>query len=202
MQQLISIETVPISIEYTTARLETKSKSASGNVSSSARLNISKNDNQLTIRSNPIVIQFHERFRQNAGQNMSYSATAEYSNNILSMDVKIHSDGGARDVPSVNPMRFQAAGSTIDRMVDAVPKSASSESPLHMKISFNMTETPESQQIAAGAEASFIPPDIQMDIVEYPKVIIKYIGGPIYFPRSSDPNYEPPVNDVAFEAKV
>jgi len=25
-----------------------------------------------------------------------------------------------------------------------------------------------------------------------PKVVIKYVGGPIYIPRSADPNYEPP----------
>jgi hypothetical protein len=88
-------------------------------------------------------------------------------------------------------------------MMDAVPRPANGDSPIaHMKINFDMKKTPESMQLNDGLETSFIPPEIQMDIVEHPKVVIKYIGGPIYFPRSSDPNYQPPVSVAAFEAKA
>jgi hypothetical protein len=34
-------------------------------------------------------------------------------------------------------------------------------------------------------------PDIELKITQRPQVIIKYVGGPIYVPRSADPNYEP-----------
>jgi hypothetical protein len=43
---------------------------------------------------------------------------------------------------------------------------------------------------------------LEFEITEYPKVIIKYVGGPIYFPRSADPNYEPPASDTRFEAMI
>ena len=33
--------------------------------------------------------------------------------------------------------------------------------------------------------------DIELTVTQRPEVIIKYIGGPIYVPPSSDPNYEP-----------
>jgi hypothetical protein len=146
---------------------------------------------------------------------MGYTATAEYSvNGLLSMNVQIQGD----DAPARNAggggsrgdYRFHTAGGGIDRMVDAVPATGSqpaSHAPLaNMKISFDMTRLSDSQNIGVSdVEASFIPPDLEISIVEYPKVIIKYVGGPIYFPRSADPNYEPPVDEKAgsnFEAKV
>ena len=33
----------------------------------------------------------------------------------------------------------------------------------------------------------FIPGDIEMNITQYPDVVIEYIGGPIYVPPSADP---------------
>jgi hypothetical protein len=41
-------------------------------------------------------------------------------------------------------------------------------------------------------DTSFLPPDLELKVVEMPKVIIKYVGGPLYIPRSADPNYVPP----------
>jgi len=203
--QLISIETVPISVEYSRAKRESKSNSTSGSVSSSAKLNISKNDNQLIIRSDPISIRLHEEFRQNSWQNMTYTATADYSDSILSMDISIHPEnaGVSPDLNShVNPMRFHAAGSGIDRMVEAVHKPIDFYLPFEgMKITFDMAQTHENPHFE-NAEANFIPPEIQMEVVEQPKVVIKYVGGPIYFPRSSDPNYKPPVDEAAFKAEA
>ena len=37
----------------------------------------------------------------------------------------------------------------------------------------------------------FIPGDIEFTVTQRPDVVIKYLGGPIYVPPSSDPNYEP-----------
>jgi hypothetical protein len=40
-------------------------------------------------------------------------------------------------------------------------------------------------------EFKFTPGDIEISMERRPEVIIKYTGGPIYVPRSADPNYEP-----------
>jgi hypothetical protein len=69
-----------------------------------------------------------------------------------------------------------------------------------LKIDFDMAKLTEAQAATQSTETDFIPPDLEVEIVEYPKVIIKYIGGPIYFPRSADPNYEPPPTEAHFEA--
>jgi predicted Rdx family selenoprotein len=41
------------------------------------------------------------------------------------------------------------------------------------------------------AELEFIPGDIEISVKQQPDVIIKYVGGPLYVPPSSDPDYEP-----------
>ena len=37
----------------------------------------------------------------------------------------------------------------------------------------------------------FTPGDIELTVKQRPDVVIKYVGGPIYVPPSSDPNYTP-----------
>lgn len=37
----------------------------------------------------------------------------------------------------------------------------------------------------------FTPGDIELTVTQYPSVNLKYVGGPLYVPRSSDPNYVP-----------
>ena len=37
----------------------------------------------------------------------------------------------------------------------------------------------------------FTPGDIELSVTQQPDVIIKYVGGPLYVPPSSDPSYEP-----------
>lgn len=39
----------------------------------------------------------------------------------------------------------------------------------------------------------YVPGKFHMNITQYPKVDIEYIGSPIYFPKSADPNYNPPI---------
>ena len=38
---------------------------------------------------------------------------------------------------------------------------------------------------------TFVAGDIEFTMTQRPDVIIKYVGGPLYVPPSSDPNYEP-----------
>lgn len=40
-------------------------------------------------------------------------------------------------------------------------------------------------------EFTFVPGDIEFTVTQRPDVIVKYVGGPLYVPPSSDPDYEP-----------
>ncbi len=184
MNPLITIETVPISIEY----IEKKTPHTS---SQSACLRISKHNDRMTIQSKPInihLMDFFEPCSSTDMKNLSYTATAHYSR-----------DGNIRMNIEMNDYRADAfqydqVNRGIDNIIDIMPRTPSNSSAYgfeSMQINFDMSRLTGSSLILDNIDTSFLPPDLELKVVERPKVIIKYIGGPIYIPKSSDPNYEP-----------
>ena len=62
--------------------------------------------------------------------------------------------------------------------------------PGEMNIRFEMDKLNFDWRQSKG-NFEFVPGDIEISVKQRPDVIIKYIGGPIYVPPSSDPDYEP-----------
>lgn len=178
MKQLISIETVPISIEY----VEKKTHS----LSHSANLKISQEHNRVTIQSNPIDITPVDTFEYASSldlHNLSYTATAEYSSGSLSMNIRMGNQ---------ESFNYQQVNRGIDHIVSSLPKALQRSSGLeNIQINFDMSHI-SGMPLVDNLDASFLPPDLELKVVERPKVIIKYVGGPLYIPRSADPEYVPP----------
>lgn len=183
MQPLITIETVPISVEY----VERKTTHHSDQT---AKLHISQQNDLMTIQSNPIDIQLKDSFEASPSTewyNLSYTATAKYSSNgNLSMNVQMENLDST--------FQYQQVSRGIDNIVDFIPRStnASSYGFESMQINFDMSQLPSGLPSVDNIDTSFLPPDLELKVVERPKVIIKYVGGPLYIPKSSDPNYIPP----------
>jgi hypothetical protein len=186
LDPLITIETVPIKIEYS------EKKSANKTSVQSAKLNISRNDNSMMIHSDPISIPMTDTLELNSSNdlsNLTYTATARYSGNgNLRMNVQMNS--AAAD----NTYQYQQFGRGIDSMVDFVPRSTGKSSGQieNMKIDFDMSgffggDSGDSSTV----DTSFYPPDLELKVVETAKVVVKYVGGPIYVPPSADPDYDP-----------
>ncbi|MDE7262298.1 MAG: hypothetical protein K2N78_09620, partial [Oscillospiraceae bacterium] len=68
--------------------------------------------------------------------------------------------------------------------------------PGEMNIKYEMDKLNFDWKINGGS-FEFTPGDIEVTVTQRPEVIIKYVGGPIYVPPSSDPNYEPAVDVTA-----
>lgn len=184
MKPLITIETVPISIEYV-------EKTETHKSSQSANLRISQQDDRMTIQSNPIHISMDTFEAGSAAdlRGLSYTATAQYSSDgNLSMNVQVDSRS------SVNAYSYNQISRGIDSIVDHVPKAGSTASYgfESMQINFDMSQLEGGLPSISDLDTSFLPPDLELKVVEMPKVIIKYVGGPLYIPRSADPNYVPP----------
>jgi hypothetical protein len=197
MEQLISIETVPIKIEW--VEKEPQRRSSRITAAQTAQLRISQNPNRLTIQSNPISISLRDTFEQNVVMNwesLSYTATAQYSKDgKLRMNVQFNNSDN-------DSYRFQQFHRGIDHIIDTLPKSGKAAIPLEgMQIDFDMNYLPIGNPLVSEFETSFLPPDLELKVVERPRVIIKYLGGPIYIPPSADPNYEAP-EDQAFDGKA
>ncbi|MEA4933402.1 MAG: DUF6470 family protein [Lawsonibacter sp.] len=59
-----------------------------------------------------------------------------------------------------------------------------------IQIRYEMDKLNFDWKIGAG-EFKFTPGDIEISVEQMPDVIIKYVGGPIYVPPSTDPSYVP-----------
>lgn len=185
MKPLITIETVPISVEY----VEKKTTHTS---SQSASLRISQQNDRMTIQSNPINIPLMDSFEPGASEdwhNLSYTATAQYSRDgYLSMNVQM---GNQKS----NTFNYNHISRGIDNIIDIMPRIPSKTSSYgfeRMQINFDMSQLAGGLPSVDNIDTSFLPPDLELKVVEQPKVIIKYVGGPLYIPKSADPNYVPP----------
>ena len=59
-----------------------------------------------------------------------------------------------------------------------------------LEIRYQMDKLKFDWKIDQG-EFKFTPGDIEISVAQKPSITFKYVGGPIYVPRSADPNYEP-----------
>lgn len=186
MDPLITIETVPISIEY----VEKKAAHPSNH---SANLRFSQEADRLTIQSNPIDITPVDTFEYNNSvdlYNLSYTATAQYSSDgSLSMHVQM---GNYK----TDAFHYNQVNRGIDNIVSFLPQvlrsSPKQSSGLeNLQINFDVSQVSNLPPVS-NINTSFLPPDLELKVVERPKVIIKYVGGPLYIPKSADPEYVPP----------
>ena len=210
MGPLITIETVPISIEYVeqpSARIPTIK---------SAKLEITREKEHTSVKSNPVKIKM-DSFQKADFRSDIYTATADFDNGNLNMEVSF------TDSRVAVADKFNQAGRNMGSILNAMTMTRKHALPINENYQSNVNYTDSSfediadisDNMRAGAlkihfdlsalrdlgndnaSTRFIPPDLKLEISQLPDVIVKYVGGPIYFPRSSDPNYEPPVTDTS-----
>ena len=196
MFPLIEITTVPIEIEMkvTDAKLEY----ARG----TADLEISRNDGGLQIKSRPIRLNVDTFEARNSivpttatsiaeaaesGKQASYEATAAYARQgKLLLNAKVGEDmigqiaaqQQSKDVKTNVGIQFlPTVGAELNW--DAGD----------MQIRFEMDKLNFDWRMNHPS-FEFTPGDIQFSVTQQPSVQIKYVGGPLYVPPSSDPNYE------------
>lgn len=189
MHQLITIETVPMTVEYVEKK-PTKMSSAQR-----MRLQVEKHpeDKSVSITSSDTLSIRMDGFdydRYLSSAPVAYTATAQYSTNG-SLDLNVRMQSGDEE-------SIRHAMNGIAHMASSMPPASAfidvptpEENFGAFKLNFDFSSLIADASLTEDYEASFLPPDLELKIVERPKVIIKYIGGPIYIPRSADPDYIP-----------
>ena len=197
MYPLIEIKTVPIEIEMKVnhAKLEY--------TRGTADLEISRGEGGLSIKSRPIKLNIDtfearnsvvptavrsiEQYAQK-GQQASYTATATYSQQgQMFLDAKI-GQNVIGQIAVESTMKNYHPNSGIE-FLPSVPPEISWD-PGEMQIRYEMDKLNFDWKINQ-AQFEFTPGDIEVSVTQHPDVVIKYVGGPLYVPPSSDPNYEP-----------
>ena len=196
MFPLIEITTVPIEIEMrvTDAKLEY----ARG----TADLEISRNDGNLQIKSRPIRLNVDTFEARNSivpttanaiseaaerGKQASYEATAAYARQgKLLLNAKVGEDKIAQIAAQQQAQNVKTnVGIQFLPTVGAELNWDAGD----MQIRFEMDKLNFDWRMNHPS-FEFTPGDIQISVTQQPSVQIKYVGGPLYVPPSSDPNYE------------
>ena len=197
MKPLIEITTVPIQIEMKTTNA--KLEYARG----TAEMEISREKNGLQIKSRPIKVNidtFEARnslsptlaryLQQSAekGRQASYEATATYARQgQLLLETQVGEE-------LITQFSEEAMMKDVKTNVglDFLPKGGAEITwdPGELNIRYEMDKLNIDWRMGTG-DFEFTPGDIEFTVTQRPDVVIKYIGGPIYVPPSSDPNYEP-----------
>ena len=196
MKPLIEITTVPIQIEMKTTNA--KLEYARGTV----EMEISRDKGGLNIKSRPIRVNIDTFEARNSitptlarsleqgaqkGQQAAYQATATYAQQgKLMMETKLGEEvitkfsreSLMKNVKDVGLTFLPSTGPEITWDVG------------EMNIRYEMDKLNFDWKIGGGS-FEFTPGDIEFTVTQRPEVLIKYVGGPIYVPPSSDPNYEP-----------
>ncbi len=199
MGPLIEIKTVPIEMEIkvTPAKLEY----ARG----TADLEISRNEGGMQIKSRAIQLKLDtfqardsmgtpasvassiKRYAEQ-GHQAVYEATATYAQQgELLIKAQIGEDMIGQFVSDAMMKDYKPNAG-----IDFIPKKGPDISwdPGEMTIRYEMDKLNLDWRINKN-HFEFIPGNVEFSVTQRPEVIIKYIGGPVYVPPSSDPNYEP-----------
>ena len=204
MYPLIEITTIPIEIEIKTTRAKLAPTKAS------AEVEITRDKSGgMSIKSRPIKINLDTFEARNEilpsltrkaeqssvnGMQPSYEATATYAQQgQLLLNAKVGEEliakyainetfSGITPAPApVNP--------GIKFIADQPSKTDWGVDELHIR--YEMDKLNFDWRTNQHPSFEFTPGDIQLTITQRPEIVIKYVGGPIYVPPSSDPNYEP-----------
>lgn len=197
MYPLIEIKTVPIEIEMkvSPAKLEY--------TRGTADLEISRGDGGLSIKSRPIKLNIDtfearnsmvptamrsiEQYAQR-GQQASYTATATYAQQgKMFLEAKIGQDVIGQ-IAAQSTMKNYHENSGIEFLPSAPPEITWDPGEMHIRYEMDKLNFDWRMN---DPQFEFTPGDIELTVKQRPEVVIKYVGGPLYVPPSSDPNYEP-----------
>ncbi len=204
MDQLLSIKSIPIEIEVNVQRAELKH--IQDKVKNLPTINVTRQNNAVQLQAAPLTI--------NVGSG-SAARFDTFSQSELSDTIKLTYEGVARlganenggNVSSNNVshgsshhIKAQKASKSIESVLNSLPKTHNNSvvSFDNGKLSVNYSmDGSDSGFMLDESQFEFIPGKIEVIINQMPGIEIEYLGDPLYFPRSADPNYEPLVDTLA-----
>lgn len=201
MEQLLSIKHIPIKVEVKVTRGEYKRVENNGVSTPSVKVSQMQGGG-LRLQAEPYRMEIPESRNFDAyipSENYDSGFTLTYEAVAKLVDGGNYSSGSVKHSGDAGQFSAKRASRSIEAVLQSLPKSRSSAvsySDGVLSVNYQMTGGSESVEDFASAQPKFefIPGNIEFIISQMPKLDIEYLGDPIYFPRSADPNYEPIVD--------
>ena len=197
MKPLIEVHSIPISIQLKTTPAQIERRNVS------AEVEVSRDKRGLNIRSRPIRLNIDSFEARNSvsptamrsqndaaqlGRQAAVTSAATFAQEGSVM-VNIHLD--QQVIPDLAAERFNAPLQT-DFNIRFLPDQPMNMNwiPGDLHIEYEMDKL-NFDWLTNRNEFHFTPGNIEVIIQEHPRVIIEYVGDPIYVPPSANPNYVP-----------
>lgn len=204
MEQLLSITRIPIKVEVKVQRPEFKQVENTAASAPAPSVQVSASGNGgLRLQAQPYKVDLSESRNfdtyipsagNDGGITLTYQAIAKLAD--------AGNTGTKNTTGSDSQQHFntQRASRSIESVLQSLPKSknsAVSYSDGTLSINYQISNSSEVASTKDIPEFEFIPGSIEFIISQMPQLDIEYLGDPIYFPRSADPNYDPPLDVFA-----
>lgn len=198
MGPLLKITTIPFSYEMKInhARLEMESPDAS--------VSVARQEGGLRIDHKPAKIHIDTReARASMGFKSLGQAIEEFGargiQDALDATAQYAQEGNhlmdTRNTAAFSNIVYQRTSNTIDTMLGFIPSTPAKVSfdPHQLQMQYEMAKLSFDWRTNNKPEMNFVPASIEFIIKDYARLEIEYLGGPIYIPKSADPNYQEPV---------
>lgn len=199
--QLLSIKRVPIEIEISVTkpelqRIEGASSGKKPFISVSPR-----NNGEVLLSAEPVQLDLsaitQRKYDSFTISNSSNNAAFSFSYKGFA---KIDSDGELISDDVSTPVKAKQISRSIESILNELPKVKNSTGICFdngkLSIDYSMEDDTVFMDLFEQ-KFEFIPGKIEFIISQMPRLEIEYLGEPLYFPRSADPNYEPIIDVFA-----
>lgn len=199
MEQLLSIKHIPIKIEVNVTNAQLKPREEDPLAPS---VKISKGSDGVRVAAQPYKVDISSPKLdsyvpspvQQSALTLTYDAVAKISG----------SENASGAAEAVNTPVSRGTSQSIDAILSRLPKSKESSISYNdgtLSINYSMIDSESSSDIGSIADLKngfeFIPGSIEFIVSQMPDLEIEYLGDPLYFPRSADPNYKGEVDVIA-----
>jgi hypothetical protein len=201
MKNLLQINTVPVKIEVnvTRASLESPGKQL-------PRMNVKTNKGGYQMEARPAKLNI-DTYQARASTGLGKMNMSDFYGDEVQRSIKLAYQGTARVVEEGNAL---ARGSTpseiarnnarasfkVETMMDFIPKKGADltyEDGV-LNINYQLDDVNVDWEHLDASRLIFNPGNVEINVAQYGRVEIEYIGEPIYVPPSASPNYEPILN--------
>lgn len=199
MEQLLSIKHIPIKIEVNVTNAQLKPREEDPLAPS---VKISKGSDGVRVAAQPYKVDISSPKLdsyvpspvQQSALTLTYDAVAKISG----------SENASGAAEAVNTPVSRSSSQSIDAILSRLPKSKESSISYNdgtLSINYSMIGSGNDSDIGSIADLKngfeFIPGNIEFIVSQMPDLEIEYLGDPLYFPRSADPNYKGEVDVIA-----
>jgi hypothetical protein len=203
MEQLLNITSVPIKVEVKVTKAQLKLCEDTPSVK------VSRDKDGFLLKADPIKVNIDNTAQDSTAASRNFDSFTKSDTDsddnqfVLSYEAvaRFVQDNGQQNGDNLNNKNndvfaAQKALRSIENILDFLPRNGNdiSWNDGKLSVTYAASDTSFDWEAMAAPNFEFIPGSIEFLIKEMPRLDIEYLGEPIYFPLSANPNYEPVVD--------